>query len=140
VPYTIGYGDAVDLLSLAGRYVTDELFLTYYNVGGNSDINYKTVNPSTATSQLRIAPGKQVNQFIHTLRDMLDMRTEKNKIVTVTLFDLKGKEVMRVRGILNEIKNEIKKFNSGISGSLYLAKAASEDGSYLFAQKIVISN
>ncbi len=50
VPVGIGDGAAVDQLSLAGRYGRDQLLLTYYNVGNYFDLNYKEIQPTTATS------------------------------------------------------------------------------------------
>lgn len=136
VPTTLGSGDAVDLLSMSGRFANDELYLTYYNVNSSGDIYTKRVTASSIGS-LRNPGNFQNTQFSEFLNTAFSGCPD-NDFLTLNIYDMSGKEVLEQRELCSNFYSIIKKIN--LPKSAYLVMLTSDDGKYRLLKKIFIGN
>jgi hypothetical protein len=137
VPTTLVGSDYVDYLSLAGRYGTDRLFLTYNDIIRNGstvdDIYTKEVTPSSATS-LRTSGSDLLYQSNN------DLPIHATDLVSFKLYDLTGNVIVNKKTTVNDIQKELMLNQMKLAPSLYLLQMNTEDKKFFITKKAFIGN
>lgn len=143
VPDGLANTDLCDLLSMAGRYANDELYLTYaaYDLGGSpvNDVYLKEVSSvGTATSF------RQVSNYTNTLpatNNIISLLTgyDNNETATVMVYDALGRQVFMQTGKLNELKRSLKALNKNNIPSVYFVTALLHNNSQVVSGKLIVT-
>lgn len=132
VPFSITTvaNDLSGFLSLAGRFVTDELFLTYQNViiNGSSvdDINYKIITGASGISALRGVLNNDGNISFDQLNDEAQ--------IEMKILGMEGRLLFKKQVSKQDVKNNLAEFSRCFSSSMYLVSLRSieMDSSYCY--------
>jgi hypothetical protein len=120
-------------MSMAGRYASDELFLTFiaYIINGTTidDIYIKNITGAGSTSSFKFSI-PFIGQEIKDTDDKFHLK----------LIDINGKMVMSYFGNMNEIYDYLNQYHRNVSPSIYFAQFISEDGRIMKTQKFFIGN
>lgn len=128
--------DAVNLLSLAARFATDSLFLTYYNVNTSpTDIFTKRVQSSSSTA-LRTNGSREI--FTSEENSLPDITGDA--AITFTLFDTNGNMILKEKGTYAKIKERLKTKMETIPACVYMLHIITDDGKYNLSQKMLLGN
>ena len=138
VTYFGGVSDDIVDLSLSGKHADDKLFLSFtpvvFNSGVANDIYTKQldVNHNVAASS---ATSLRLTNNLTVLKV-----EDGNAMVTLTLFDMNGNAVLTQKGTMNKLIADLRRNDSNLPLSLYLARFIGVDGIINNSQKIVIGN
>ena len=134
VPYNMGTENEADFLSLAGRYTSDNVFLTFWTLK-DEDVVTKTTYPYasyTAGSSLRTTGNSGSNTI--DINNLFDSGIQG--YLTLKLFDLDGKLISKFKGTEEGLRSRFRLNLHDMPASIYLVQIISDDGSYYRSQKI----
>jgi hypothetical protein len=133
---TSNANDYSGFLSLAGRYGSNELFLTYQNVIINGinvdDVNYKVITGASGISALRsnVSNSDDIISF-----DQL----KDDALIEMKILSLEGKLLFNNQVLKQDIKNKLSEFSKRFSTSMYLVNLHSIETGRSFNYKYLLS-
>jgi len=126
VPVGVLPGQSKESLSLAGRYATDKLFLTFSDVP-NDQVWHKVVENPDGLGHFRFA--QSVTNGISVPDD---------ELLTLQLFDLSGRLVYSAKIFNSEINQSVAGITAGMPDGLYLLRAVAGNGTAAHIRKVFI--
>jgi hypothetical protein len=137
----IDNGDYADYIALSGRYVTDELFLSYAKYFDNTgtqvdEVYYKiATNISSATSfrsQLNLVSSDSKSDLDSFIKNLPD----ENKLET-KIYDVQGRVVSQTVNNDTELRYRLAEFIRNNTQGLYFVSVHETEGKRLFSGKII---
>lgn len=133
VPLNFTTNDYAINMSMAGRYASDELFLTFIAY----IINGTTIDDIYITN---ITGAGNTSSFKFSIPLIGQEKKDKDDKFHLKLIDINGKMVMSYFGNMNEIYDYLNQYHRNVSPSIYFAQFISEDGRIMKTQKFFIGN
>ena len=134
VPNGFTSGDYCINASIAGRYASDELFISFigyvYNGNSNNYVYIKYIANAGSQSTFR-----NLNNLVGNLLD-----DKSNRLLNIKLYDITGKLILTAKLPANEYNRYILNNNINLPANLYLVQIISDNGDLFLSEKIFITN
>jgi hypothetical protein len=136
----IDNGDFADYLALSGRYVADELFLSYSKYFDNSgtqvdEVYYKIATSISSATSFRNQVSMEVSDTKSDIDSFLDSLTNESKLET-KIFDAQGRLISQDLNSVSEFRYCLAEFIRNNTHGLYFVSVYATESQRLFSGRL----